>query len=175
MPPPETPRKAVKTDSFSTPGKRRYDEISKSDVEAWPTPTSAKNGDDIFTTPATNINSKNLFSSSQGQETPTPMHFQDVVPKNGAESSLATEVLAVLRSAKITLPSNVSEDLKNVCNKQSLFTHGVIKGRDVSRTLVAKKQEKIAELQASIEALQAERETSRAVIRHLRQELGTLK
>lgn len=172
MPPPETPRKAAKTASISTPGKRRFDEISAGDQEAWPTPVSAKNGDDIFCTPATHINGKNLFSPSPGQQTPTPTRFQDVLTKNGSEPSLATEVLAVLQHGKISLPLDVREDVKNLCNKQSLFTHGVLKGRDVSRTLVAKRDEKIAELQGTIEALQAERETSRAVIKHLRKELA---
>ena len=173
MPPPETPRKAVKTDISSTPGKRRFDEISHGDLDTWPTPGSAKNGDDIFSTPATHINGKGLFPPSSSQETPTPIRFQNILPQNGSESSLATEVLAVLQNAKISLPPNVREDVRNLCNKQSLFTHGVLKGRDVSRALVARKDEKIAELQGSIEALQAERETSRTVIRHLRKELAT--
>ncbi|KAL8822940.1 MAG: hypothetical protein Q9191_006334 [Dirinaria sp. TL-2023a] len=172
MPPPETPRKAGKTDILSTPGKRRFDEISHGELEAWPTPVSSKNGDDIFSTPATLVNMKNLFSSSSGQETPTPTRFQDVLPKSGTEPSLTTEVLAVLQRGKISLPHNVREDVKDLCNKQSLFTHGVLKGRDASRALVAKRDEKIAELQGSIEALQAERETSRAVIKHFRKELA---
>lgn len=175
MPPPETPRKAVRTDIVSTPGKRKFGEVDAGDSAPWPTPVSAKKEDDVFATPATNSKSKNLFSTTSPQDTPTPMRFKDVTPSKGSDSSFAAEVFGILQSAKISLPSSVREKVKEACDKQSLYTHGVIRGRDVSRSLIAKKDEKIVELQGSIEALQAERETSRAVIRHLRKEIGTQK
>ena len=52
-----------------------------------------------------------------------------------------------------------------------MHVRGVFKGRDISRALVARKNEVIAELQGSIAALRAEKETYRDVVRHLRQEL----
>ena len=175
MLPPETPRKAIKTDSFSTPGKRRFDEMEGNGQTAWPTPVSYKKEDDIFTTPAPAIGSGNLFVSPGPPETPTPVRFTDVAPTATADSSLATDILKALRDAQITLPSKVRDEVRDICNKQSLFTHGVIKGRDISRSLIAKKDEKIVELQGTIEAMQSERETSRTVIRHLRRELGAAK
>ena len=174
MPPPMTPRKAVKTEALSTPGKRTFREMDNGDVGAWPTPNSASKAEDVFTTPATHSNGKTLFSATHGQDTPTPARFRDISGANGAESSLAADVLAILRAAKISLPLKVQNDLKDVCNKQNMFTQGVLRGRDVSRSLVAKRDEKIVELQSSIEALQSERETSRAVIRHLRSELRSI-
>lgn len=174
MPPPETPRKAAKKDLFSTPGKRRFDEIDDGEFGALPTSTSATNGDDVFTTPAAHPKGMELFPLSKVSDTPTPVRFRDAPPANGAESSLTAEVLAVFQKAQISLPGNVQDEVKSICNKQSLFTHGVIKGRDVSRSLVTKRDEKIAELQDGIGALRSERETSRAVIRHLRRELGRM-
>ena len=175
MPPPETPRKAIKTGSLSTPGKRNFDEMQCSGAAALPTPVSDRKGDDVFTTPATSTGGKRLFSTTGPDDTPTPIRFKDFAPTTKSDSSLAEEILKVLRNAKVSLPSDARDEVREICNKQSLFTHGVVKGRDISRSLISKKDEKIVELQTSIEALQSERETSRAVIRHLRRELGVIK
>ena len=175
MPPPETPRKAVKVDSFSTPGKRRFDEMENGAGTSLPTPISGRKEDDVFMTPGTGVGGKHLFSTPGPQDTPTPVRFKDVAPTATTDSSLATELLKTLKAAQVVLPSNVRDEIRELCNKQSLFTNGVIRGRDISRSLIAKRDEKIVELQGSIEALQSERETSRAVIRHLRRELGVAK
>ena len=175
MPPPETPRKAIKTDCFSTPGKRSFDEMTDSGQTVWPTPISTTKGDDVFTTPATATGGRRLFSTSGSDGTPTPVRFNDIAPTATADSSLATEILKTLKNAQVALPLNVRDEIREICNKQSLFTHGVIKGRDISRSLIAKRDEKIVELQGTIEAMQSERETSRTVIRHLRRELGVAK
>ena len=175
MPPPETPRKAAKIDSFSTPGKRRFGEMENDGAVAWPTPVSERKGDDVFTTPADGIGGKMLFTTTRAEDTPTPMRFKDIAPSTAGNASLATEILKILKSANVPLPPNTLDDIRDICNKQSLFTHGVIKGRDISRSLISKRDEKIVELQSNIEALQSERETSRVVIRHLRRELGVMK
>lgn len=175
MRPPETPRKAIKTDSLSTPGKRNFDEMQNDGATALPTPISDRKGGDVFTTPATSTGGKRLFSIAGPEDTPTPIRFRDIAPTTNSDSSLAEEILKVLQSAQVSLPSNARDEVREICNKQSLFTHGVIKGRDISRSLISKKDEKIVELQTNIEALQSERETSRAVIRHLRRELGVIK
>ena len=175
MPPPDTPRKTIKTDSFSTPGKRKFDEMHHNAAAALPTPISDRKGDDVFTTPATITGGKRLFSTTGPEDTPTPVRFKDIAPTTKSDSSLAEEILKVLRNAQVSLPAKTRDEVREICNKQSLFTHGVVKGRDISRSLISKKDEKIVELQTSIEALQSERETSRAVIRHLRRELGVIK
>ena len=175
MPPPETPRKAVKIDSFSTPGKRRFGEMENDGAVAWPTPVSDRKEDDVFTTPANGIGTKRLFSTNGAEDTPTPVRYKDIAPSTTGDASLASEISKILKSAHVTLPPDALDDIRVICNKQSLFTHGVIKGRDISRSLISKRDEKIVELQSQIEALQSERETSRVVIRHLRRELGVMK
>lgn len=175
MPPPETPRKAIKTDILSTPGKRGFEDINFGNPISWPTPRSADKEDDVFTTPATNGKVKNVFMPTTPEDTPTPVRFKDMSSAQGGNSTLASQVLTVLQNAKILLPAKVGDEIKAICNKQSLYTHGVSKGRDVSRSLIAKRDEKIIGLQGAIEALQAERETNRAVIRHLRKEIGITK
>ena len=163
MPPPETPRKSVKTDALSTPGKRRWDEMT------WSTPTSDK--DDVFTTPSTGLNCRGLFSASglpSPADTPTPQRFKDMRPES---SELATEVLDGLRGLHIDLSVEAVAFLKGICHKQTLKTQGIAKGRDISRMAIKAKDLRIAELQIKIAALEAERETNRAVIRHLRRDM----
>lgn len=161
MAPPETPRKANETDLLASPNKRRHDEMEI----GLATPGS----DDVFSTPSTALRGKNLFSAGliSPAETPTPHRVNDV--SVGGESELATEVLAALDS--IALDRDTRDAVKAVCNKHALRTQGIAKGRDISRLALKTKDGNIADLQARIAALEAERETNRAVIRHLRRDM----
>ena len=176
MAPPETPRKAVKMDIFSTPGKRKYDEIESDDTitgdVSWATPSTGIRANDIFTTPANGTSGKRLFADTtplSPAETPTPIRYKDMPPTK--DSELATEVFNTLQLHTVSLPPEVRESVKNICNRHVLHTRGILKGRDVSRAMVKTKEERIAELQGEIEGLKAERETNRAVIRHLRRDM----
>lgn len=174
--PPETPRKAIRTDLLSTPGKRRYDEMTVESetnmTTSLPTPaTRGRIGDDIFTTPTAGSPGKGLFAVGimpSPAETPTPLRYKETLLTQ--EFELAAEVLNVLRNHNVLVPSETADAVKVVCNKHVLYTRGVTRGRDVSRTVVKSKDERIAELLGEIEGLKAERETSRAVIRHLRRD-----
>lgn len=180
MPPPETPRKAVKTDMLSTPGKRRYDEMaSESGVTGrspWPTPSTGAPGDDVFTTPVTGAPVEGLFANTtlpSPADTPTPIRYKDIPPTQ--ESELASEMLNILQNNHVTIPPEARDAVKNICNKHVLYTRGIMRGRDVSRAMVKTKDERMAELQGEIEGLKAERETNRAVIRHLRRDMAARK
>ena len=174
MLPPETPRKAIKSDQLSTPGKRRYDEITQEDGSAatWPTPkTDSKVDTDVFTTPSTSTRG-NLFadpSLSVSGVTPTPIRYKNIPPSQ--DSELATEILESLQiSLSAPLFAEARENIKNICNRHVMYTKGIMKGRDVSRAMVRKKEEQIAQLQNEIEGLKTERETDKAVVMHLRRE-----
>ena len=172
MPPPETPRKAIKVDILSTPGKRRYDEMAAADGDALEPSPQTQRGD-IFTTPATGTHGKGLFASGalpSPAETPTPIRYKDMPQTQGSE--LASEILTALESHNASISSETRETLKNICNKHVLYTRGIVKGRDVSRAIAKSKDGKLMELQGEIEALKAERETNRAVIRHLRRDMA---
>lgn len=160
MAPPETPRKAIKTDMFASPSKRRH-----GDMESGLTTPSS---DDVFTTPATGLHGNNLFSAGliTPAETPTTSRFNEIPLDR--DSDLATEILATLSS--IAVDGETRDAVKTVCNRYALRTQGIAKGRDISRLAIKAKDGKIAELQARIAALEAERETNRAVIRHLRRD-----
>lgn len=89
----------------------------------------------------------------------------------GQDSELTSDVLRVLQDSKILIDSNVKAELKTLCDRHALSTRGILKGRDISRATVNTKNAQISELQENIAALQAERETNRAVIRHLRRDM----
>ncbi|KAL8815802.1 MAG: hypothetical protein Q9223_005099 [Gallowayella weberi] len=172
MPPPETPRKTIKTDHLSTPGKRRFSELINGTEIAWPALGVVE--DDVFSTPSTTLKEEGNLPSGRPRcsptDTPTPWRFKDI-PQAGQDSELTLQVLKILQDRKVTLNADVKAELKAVCDKHSLSTRGIMKGRDLSRAMVSTKNESILELQDRIAALQAERETSRAVIRHLRRDM----
>ena len=175
MPPPETPRKAVKTDMLSTPGKRRYDEINEGlGANAIRPIISTGNGKDgnVFTTPSTATNS-NLFDAilPTSAETPTPIRYENI--PSSQDSDLATEIFTSLQTAlSAPLYSEAREAVKNVCNRHVMYTRGIMKGRDVSRAMVKKKDERITELEGEIEWLKSQREADRAIIKVLRRKLA---
>ena len=162
-------------DSRSTPGKRRYEEVATDGGDAQrvasQTPVVRTEMGDIFTTPA--ALDKGLFASStllSPAETPTPIRYKDIPPSQGSE--LASEVLSALQSHDASITPEAQETLKSICNKHVLYTRGIMKGRDVSRAMVKSKNERVTELQEEIESLKAERETNRAVIRHLQRDVA---
>ena len=180
MPVPETPRKAMKADLFSTPGKRRYDEMTADDGDAMKaalrTPATGEEVDNVFNTPAAGEYGKGLFASGNPPspaETPTPIRHKDIPPTQ--ESELSSEILAVLQDHNASITPEGREILKSICNKHVLYTRGIMKGRDVSRAVAKGKDERISELQMEIEGLKAERETNKAVIRHLRRDMAVRK
>ncbi|KAL8785437.1 MAG: hypothetical protein Q9213_003367 [Squamulea squamosa] len=171
MPPPETPRKAPKTDLLSTPGKRRFSETQNGIEITWPTLEVVE--DDVFVTPSTKPKKEGLSTSEPAMlspaDTPTLGRFKDVL-NAGLDSELTLEVLEALQDNQISLSSNAKAELKRICDRHSLSARGIIRGRDISRAMVNTKNEKISELQNTIAALQAERDTNRVVIRHLRRD-----
>ncbi|MCJ1474325.1 hypothetical protein MMC13_002983 [Lambiella insularis] len=169
MPPPETPRKAPKTDALSTPGKRRHEEM------AYPTPATTHthtpvhpaSGDDVFATPATAPHARALFGPSPAQ-TPTPQRFHSLpsaspLPSEPA-SDLAAEILASLRELHVGVSGEAAQAVRGVCARWELKLQGVARGRDVSRRALKVKEARVAELLGRIAGLEAEREGVRAVV-----------
>ena len=183
MPPPETPRKAIKADLLSTPGKRKFDEMAATHGThgdavniALQTPATGREESDIFTTPAAITTGKGLFASGtlpSPAESPTPMRYKNIPPNQ--ESELASEVINALQNHNVSVSLEARETLKSICNKHVLYTRGIMKGRDVSRAMVKSQDKRVMDLQGEIEGLKAERETNRAVIRHLRRDMAVRK
>ncbi|KAL9021263.1 MAG: hypothetical protein Q9185_001547 [Variospora sp. 1 TL-2023] len=172
MPPPETPKKVARTTNLTTPGKRTFSQMEHGAASPWP--TSSDTDGDVFVTPSTRLNRNSLLlpdqTLSSPSDTPTPRRFEDMLQAGRQDSQLTSEVLNILQEAKVAINPGVKAVLKSVCDRHALSTRGILKGRDISRAMVNTKNAKISELQETIAALQAERETDRAVIRHWRRD-----
>lgn len=173
MPPPTTPRKAMKTNLFSTPGKRSNENETNSPTTKLNFSThKAIEEDDVFTTQTTATpKTPGLFSNynvPSPVETPTAGRFRDIA---GQDSNLAMQVLQAFDHKKIPLSTELKDEVRALANKHDMYTRGVISGRDISRAMIKKKSEEIVELQGTIAGLEAERETQYSLIRQLRQEL----
>lgn len=163
MVPPETPRKTPRTSHFTSPGKRTHSEMVEASSHSGVS-TSFSN-DDIFNTPRTSQDVSGLLSPA---ETPVRGKLQDVIPPP-SNSNLAADALRILGGNK--LPSEVEQELVQLLNKHDLRTQGIAKGRDITRLALSNKEKKIAELEARIAGLEAERQTSKAVIARLKKDM----
>ncbi|KAI1612117.1 hypothetical protein EDD36DRAFT_275202 [Exophiala viscosa] len=162
----ETPKKAARTNLMTSPGKRLFDEMAKpsnfSD-NAWPL------SDDVFTTPSTSHK-----SSGNGLLSPTRTPAKELSQQSGPKltpSTLASEALDVLSQSRLDF--RVEKDLVELLNKHDLRTQGIIKGREITRLAIQSKDKKIAELQSRIAVLEAEKETNRTVISHLKHDIAS--
>ncbi|KIW92372.1 uncharacterized protein Z519_07356 [Cladophialophora bantiana CBS 173.52] len=161
----QTPKKAPRTGTLTSPGKSTFVQAADEAVpasEAWPL------SDDIFTTPTTTYQfaGGGLLSPSSTQVKRAAQHM---LPET-EPSTLASEALNILRNSQIS--SQVERELVDLLNKHDLRTQGIIKGRDITRLAVQVKDKKIAELQARISALEAEKETNKRVISHLKHDMA---
>ena len=164
-PPPlfETPRKAVKTSEFASPGKRTHNEMLNEST----TILALQEVGDVFTTPTTSTKSR---TNGLASPSPTPAQGrsqgdQVLAPE---PSSLAQEALSILRKNPATLLPPIEQELIDLLNKHDLRTQGITKGRDLSRVAVTAREKRITELQNRITGLEMERETQRQVINHLK-------
>ena len=177
---PETPYKAQKTGVYATPattGKRKLPWLEQST-----TPATTRLGKDCFATPSKK--SANISASNVGgaePETPAtpptpadpkspspPTRHKDALynPADSA-SSLTSQVLTTLSS--VAIPPDIRESVRSILSKHDLKAQGVVKGRDLSRLALKAKDAKIAELQARIASLEADREVERSVARMRRE------
>jgi hypothetical protein len=161
MAPPKTPRKTPRTIQFTSPGKRNYSEMLESHSDL----STSVSSDDVFNTPHSSQDATGLLSPV---ETP---HREKL--HGGAlpltMSALAADALRILEGSK--LPNEVEQNLVDLLNKHDLRTQGIAKGRDITRLALGSKDKKITELDARIAGLEAERETSKAVIAHLKRDI----
>ena len=189
VPPPETPRKAQKLDHFSTPSstKRRFDEMNTEGaaLRSYPTPTSARphtrvsddrniytsnddddndKEDDVFTTPTTTLKPSSTLNrglSATDQPPPPPPRFNN----HPNPSALADEVLGLLPAS---VPSATVSTIRSTCERHAAYTHGILRGRDVSRETVRAKEERIVQLMGEVEALRTQRDAERGASKVMR-------
>ena len=175
---PETPRKAVKTDQFATPGSKRKRE------DALPTPvTGGSRGDDVFGTPSTTRLKGGMWDENEHfglrspSKTPITSRFRDSTEpaencsENRSQSyDITDEVMELLKDQHID--EHTSYNLRQLLNKHALKISGIAKGRDITRIALKSKDAKIAELQQRITMLETEREMDKTVIRHFKSDIA---
>ena len=161
MAPPETPRKTPRTPNFTSPGKRNHSEMLAYHSELSTSPSN----DDVFNTPRSSQDATGLLSPV---ETPARGKSDSTAPPP-PKSSLAADALQILNQSKLS--HEVEQKLVELLNKHDLRTQGIARGRDITRLALNNKDAKIVELEARISGLEAERETSKAVIAHLKTDI----
>lgn len=180
----QTPQKAQKTGVYATPAttaKRKLPWLEQQPI----TPVDSKTqvGEDYFQTPskppASGIANGDQpetphapLTISNANRTPSPPARHRNALSNPADSasSLTAEVLACINASSVKLPPDVISNLRGIVSKHDLKAQGIVKGRDISRLAIKAKDAKIAELQARIASLEAEREVERGVQRMRRWE-----
>lgn len=190
--PPETPRKALKTGVYATPTattekKRRLPWLEEP-AAALTTPETSRvpaQQQDYFATPSKPpAKALPTITEQNGPKTPNlppptpataakspspPSKHKDALSNPAdSSSSLTSEALATLSAVKV--PPEALSKLRSVLSKHDLKTQGISKGRDISRLALKARDAKLAELQAKIQSLEAEREVDKSVIRTLRWE-----
>lgn len=168
----ETPRKAARTETITSPSKRRT-ASTKSDASSVTLAGHEVDQDDVFHTPATSKKST-LFPRASGLLSPstTPAHHRpSTAPVSTEPGELATSALQILQT--VSIPHQVEAQLVDLLNKHDLRTTGITKGRDITRLAVQAKERKIHELEKRIEVLEQEKETMRTVVQHLKSDIMT--
>lgn len=161
MAPPQTPRKAPRTPQFTSPGKRDHSQMLANNSS----PSTSPSNDDVFNTPSSSDDATGLLSPI---ETPARIRSYALAPPP-VKSSLAADALRIVEKSRLS--HEVEQELVQLLETHDLRTQGIARGRDISRLALSNKDKKISELEARIASLEAERETSRAVIAHLKTDI----
>lgn len=148
----ESPTKTPRTPKMTSPGKRKLFETQN---EISPTRQSP------FMTPLSSFPSRNetLPSSAELCMTPTPSKYSDVLSADSKfdTSDLARSLIGVLEKHEVVLPNKARDDIVSLLNRHDLKTQGVIRGRDITRVALKKKDDEIKSLKEKISKLEAQR------------------
>lgn len=153
MTPNQAPRKAMNT----SPNKRK-----RADSEDEPPPYSELDNPSS----QSHISTSTVpFSSVEVSATPTPRRYRDVLSAEGSSdmSSLSSNVLLILDHHDVVVPTVARDKVAALLDQQYLKTQGIIRGRDISREALKKKDEEIKSLKERIESLESEREMDKIV------------
>ncbi|KAI9045619.1 uncharacterized protein KD926_008035 [Aspergillus affinis] len=152
-----SPRKAARTDSFTSPGKRKLSDMQNDTPQ---TPKSVWSQSESWRLPP---------PSAELCMTPTPSKYHNALSGDPrAESSdLALQVVKILESHNAVLPRRAQEEVSELLNKHDLRTKGVIRGREISWAQIKKKNEEIKQLQDRIEVLEKQRKLDQALLNEL--------
>ncbi|KAF4769048.1 hypothetical protein HAV15_008574 [Penicillium sp. str.  len=157
---PKSPFKTPRTAAVTSPGKRKLAEVtnddSSYDQSAPATPFSSRSSRTEMFPP----------SSAELCMTPTPNKYNDVLSADSKfdTSDLAKSLLDIIEKHSVVLPNKAHDEVVSLLNRQDLKTQGIIRGRDMTRLALKKKDEEIKKLQGRVSNLEAQRELDRSLI-----------
>lgn len=166
---PETPSKAARTSSTTSPGKRKHSDYALD---------SSHSGSSAFPTPGSSHSFSSRFpSSAELCTTPTPTKYRDVLSANSKpdESNLASQATTLLEKDDVVLPNKTRDELVRLLNTFDSQMKSIKKSRDWIReakkktdeSMEALRKEKDAEIQLlreKIVNLNGQHETDQSVI-----------
>ncbi|KAI4723182.1 hypothetical protein E4T48_00446 [Aureobasidium sp. EXF-10727] len=179
---PETPRKAVKFDGLATPATSVHRKLPWLDPSAQVPCTVSTKATPSKQSAQPSIPTSSTYKSAVAQDgaltpqvTPSPSRFRDPsADPSSFRSTLNEDVFGTLKDSSITLSANLTLKLREVLTRHELRTQGVIKGREITRLALKAREAKIAELQATVASLEAERNVDHARITRLEWEKDML-
>ncbi|PLB52654.1 hypothetical protein P170DRAFT_378658 [Aspergillus steynii IBT 23096] len=153
-----SPRKAARTDSFTSPGKRKLSDM-QNDAPETPTSVWSSRSESWRLPPP----------SAELCMTPTPSKYRNALsgdPRAGP-SDLALEVVKILESHNAVLPRRAQEEVTELLNKHDLKTKGIIRGREISWEQIKKNREEIKRLHERIAVLESQRDLDQKLLNEL--------
>ncbi|KAL4948225.1 hypothetical protein BDW69DRAFT_199033 [Aspergillus filifer] len=140
--------KTPRTEKLTSPGKRKR---SDDDVEG----AQEKGRRDAPMTPGGHGATPLL--------TPTPARYKNAVAESplASSSDLAVQVSRILQGHGVDVPAAAREELTQLFNRHELKAKGIIRGRDISRAALQKKDDQIARLNERVTMLESLRELDR--------------
>lgn len=175
-----TPRKTARTGVITSPGKRELrdrdidTEIEESGKRLLtrnnaPAAANSFNSSDTISTPHPSKYkpASPPPSSFEISTTPTPARYRNtttaILPSSSQEplilgvptttetqSDLALEALTVLDAHVVTLPERARNELVALLNRHDMRTKGIMRGRDITRAALKRKEERIRELERRV-------------------------
>ncbi|KAE8349815.1 hypothetical protein BDV28DRAFT_160168 [Aspergillus coremiiformis] len=136
--------KAPRTDSFTSPGKRKLSEMEDGS-SLTPTSVFSPRSSAYRLPPA----------SAELSMTPSPSKYRNALSGDfpGEASELSLQALEILEMHHAVVPSKARGELTELLNKFDLKTKGIIRGRDISRIAIKRKDEQIVLLRERVAAL----------------------
>lgn len=183
-----SPRKSIKIALDDSPSKKRHSDMprnadpdSKITTESSNTWLLKSKSDPVTASTSRNLPGRLLSPDA------TPAHQRQTpsLPEPRSEhlqhealqeelSPLALEALTILSPIRPNIPPEIEYELVSLLNRHDLRTQGVLRGRDIARVALHTKEKKMAELRQRIASLEAEKDTNRTVMQHLKTDMASI-